>query len=299
MSSPPDPGMTHKRLAVGAVGATLLGLVLGGCSFLPQSASSAGTAPKVGQCWNASLSQADAWAEWEGAGATSCSTTHVLFTYGIGEIKNFTAQDWTAKGSRTALDDTIAAAAEDSCTASYGKLLPNLSWNEQLVQSYFFVPTQAQWKAGARWVRCDVGVIATGTSVDKQKLSELPTRIGTFVNLVTDDPERFAYCVNSPESVKELGPLDSSKSVVADCTQNPQWELTSTANFSGDADAAFPSKAEVKSATDEACSDDVKGDGTGDVWTAYIPSRAQWKTGDREIDCWVGSDAAAGSPTTA
>jgi hypothetical protein len=292
--------MTHRRFTVAALGTAVLALVLSGCSLLPQSSSGGGPAPTVGQCWNATLGQANAWADWHGSEAASCSSTHVLYTYGIGKVTGVSASDWTAKGSKTALDDTIAAKADESCDASYAKLLPTLAWSQQLVQAYFFVPTQAEWKAGARWVRCDVGVLATGTSVDKQKLSELPTRISTFTELVTDDPERFDYCVNSPESVKELGPLDSSKSVVADCTQNPQWELTSDADFAETAGAAFPSKSEIKAATAEACSDDVQGNGSGDVWTAYVPSTAQWKTGDREIDCWVGSDSSGGgSPSTA
>jgi hypothetical protein len=279
--------MKRSRVASAALCAALIGLVLSGCSLLPQFTATANPAPKVGECWNTTLADADAWADWSGPAATSCSHTHVLYTYGIGEVKGVSASDWTAKGSTTALDPTIAATAEKTCDASYGKLLPTLVWSQQLVKSYFFVPSQAQWKAGARWVRCDVGVTATGTSVDKQKLSALPAHISTFTNLVMDDPERFDYCVNSPESVKKLGPLDSSKSIIADCTQGPQWELSSFADFP--ADATFPSKSTIQKATSEACSPDVESQ--GEVWTAYLPSKSQWKTGDREIDCWVGSDS--------
>ena len=289
--------MIHRRIAIAAAGAAAIALLLTGCSLFPQSASNASSAPKVGQCWNATLAQADAWADWKGAAATSCSSTHVLYTYGIGQIKDVTSDDWTAKGSKTELDATISADASKTCNSPYEKLLPNLTWSQQLVQSYFFVPTQAEWKAGARWVRCDVGVLATGVAVTKQALSELPTRISTFTNLVNDDPERFNYCVNTQVSVKKSGPLDTAGALVADCTKNPQWELESYANFPDALGAPFPSATTVHSDTSEACTQDLATQ--TQVWVAYIPSKSQWKTGDREIDCWVGSDVGAGSPTTA
>jgi hypothetical protein len=147
-------------------------------------------------------------------------------------------------GGPTELSPAVQAKAGEACGLK--KLLPRLKWNQQLVSGYFFVPTEAQWREGARWIRCDRGVLATGPTLGNESFSALPTRISTLVNALTSDPLRFEFCVNSP----------------------------------------FPDSATSNAASSRLCLPGVTSD--DDVWMTYLPTKAGWAAGDREIDCWIG-----------
>jgi hypothetical protein len=268
---------------------TVAALTLAGCSLLPGAvlATVAGTtsAPKVGDCWNASLAHASAWANWEGESASACSGPHVLYTYTVGAISGVPAKSWAAPGSSSDLSDAVESKAAKVCAIS--ALLPHLKWNQQLVQAYFFVPSEAQWRAGARWVRCDVGLLAFGAPLDNETFGLLPSHISTLISTVTSDPGRYEFCVNSPVPVTEAGPLDDPASTLADCRNNPEWMLDSHGLFPAAAGSTFPSAASATAETTKLCAPDAS---TADeVWAAYLPSKADWATGDREIDCWVGT----------
>lgn len=270
-------------LAAGAVVATLAG-----CSLLPAAvapvASPAASGPKVGQCWNVSKANADQWADWEGSAAVPCAKSHVLYTYAVGKITS-SAKSWAASGSSNSLSNDIQIKAEDVCALS--TLLPKLKWNEQLVNTWFFVPTEAQWRAGARWVRCDVGNLAYGTTLDNEAFAKLPAKISTFVASVTSDPERYDFCINSPVPISEAGPLDNSGARIADCRQNPQWALTGHGDMPENAGAPFPGEPTANTEAGAICSKYVQN--ANEAWIAYLPTRTDWaKTNDRDVECWIG-----------
>jgi hypothetical protein len=288
---------SRRRFLASAVGLALVTFALAGCSLLPlpgQAASSGSASkPSVGQCWNASFADAAQWADWQGASATSCTGSHVLYTYQVGTIHGVTSSTWAAPGDPTNLSDAVQSKAAAACTIS--TLLPHQKWNQQLIQDYFFVPSEAQWKAGARWVRCDVGVLATGTTIANERLSPLPTRISTFVSAVSSNPARYEFCINSPQSVTAEGPLDDPESVIADCTRSPQWKLASRGNLPEASGAPFPSDAVANAESTAICSPAASG--AGQIWVAYLPTAAGWASGDREVDCWVGQKTIVGGQT--
>ena len=168
--------MSIRLLGCVAAGFAVV-LTLAGCSFIPnpfnesKSASSTtsnesggstgSTVPKVGECWNATNSEADNWSDWQGQPSTPCSKSHTLYTYSIGTISGVSANTWAKSASSDQTSTAVAARADDACSTA--TLLPKLGWTQQLVQGFFFLPSKAQWKAGARWIRCDVGVLAFGT----------------------------------------------------------------------------------------------------------------------------------------
>jgi hypothetical protein len=280
-------------------------LAVAGCSLIPNPFPSAksgsntsdtsGT-PKVGQCWNATDSEADNWADWEGTPAVSCAKSHVLYTYAVGKLTGIKAKTWAQSATSDQVSDAVAAVAADVCTTS--ALVPKLKWNQQLVQGYYFVPSKADWKAGARWVRCDVGVLAFGATLENEALAPLPAKISTLVSGVSSDPQRYAFCVNSPVPVSESGPLDDSSGRIADCRNNPEWALEGHGNLPEPAGAAYPTTATANTETGAICSKYVTN--SNEVWIAYLPSKTDWtKTNDREVDCWVGQKAAETSGGTA
>jgi hypothetical protein len=288
--------MLPRRSLASVVGIVLLAFVLAGCSLLPglrPTSAPAASEPTVGQCWNASVTQAAAWADWKGATSAACTTSHTLYTYQVGKISGVSSSSWAAAGDPSNLSDAVEAKAENACSIS--TLLPHEKWNQQLIQDYFFVPTEAQWKAGARWVRCDVGVLATGTTVDNESFSALPSRISTFVSSVSSNPARYEFCVNSPQSATAEGPLDDPDSIIADCTKHPQWKLAAHGNLSGSAGSPFPTDATANAESTKICSPAASGD--GQIWIAYLPTKAGWASGDREVDCWVGQKTIVGGQT--
>jgi hypothetical protein len=280
------------------VGVAAVALTLAGCSLLPGSVPTptpTASTPVAGQCWNATTKQAYDWADWKGPSTVPCTGSHTLYTYHVGKISGESGNSWATSGNADSLTDAIQTKAEDACHLS--SLLPKLKWNQQLVNPYFFVPTQTQWKAGARWVRCDVGVLATGTTLDNESFVALPSKISALVSGVSSDPLKYEFCMNSSTPVSESGPLDNSDATLADCKDDPQWRLTSHGKFPDAAGAPFPDEATSNATSSTLCLPDVKS--ANEVWIAYLPTKSGWASGDREIDCWVGEKSPDASGGTA
>jgi hypothetical protein len=278
---------TFSIVAVTAVAV----LALAGCSVVaptssasaPPTAKPASAQPSVGQCWNATLANASAWSEWQGAASTSCSKSHTLYTFGVVKLTGLSSTAWATSATNPALSDAISTKAGDACDTSYAKFLPAATWNQQLINNFFFVPTPAQWQSGARWVRCDIGVVGFGTTVANEKLSALPSSISTLVSAVSSDPARYGYCINTTHSTS-TGPLSDGTGIITDCRDDPQWTLATHGTLSGGASAAYPSASALKSEVDAVCEQGLT---KGDVFSASYPSKADWKSGTREVDCWV------------
>lgn len=292
--------MSIARSLTALVGVLAVGLTLAGCGvLLPGSVKSpppaATTKPVVGQCWNATTADAADWADWKGPATAACTSSHTLYTYHVGSISGETGNSWASPSSPDALTDQIQTKAEDACSLS--TLLPKLAWNQQLINGYFFVPTEAQWKAGQRWVRCDVGVLATGTTLGNESFTALPAKISTLVRQVSSEPVKFEFCMNSSTPVSESGPLDNPNATLADCADSPQWRLTTHGNFPDAAGSVFPDDATANAESSKVCQPSVKGD--NEIWIAYLPTKSDWASGDREIDCWVGEKSVESGGGTA
>jgi hypothetical protein len=271
-------------------------LALAGCSVVAPTKSAAtptakpaSTQPEAGQCWNATLANAGAWSEWQGAAATACSNSHTLYTFGVDKLTGLASTTWTTSSTNSTLNPAISTKAGTACAASYTKFLPAAKWNQQLINNFFFVPTRAQWQSGARWVRCDLGVIGYGTTVAKEKLSALPSSISTLVSAVSSDPARYGYCINTTQSTS-TGPLSDAEGVVTDCRDDPQWTLATHGTLPGSASAAYPSSSTLKTEVNAVCE---KGLAKGDTFSAYYPSASDWKSGTREVECWVAAEQSA------
>ena len=289
--------MSPTRSVASVVGVLAVAFALAGCSLLPGSVPTPvakASKPVSGQCWNATTTQAFDWADWKGPASVPCGSSHTLYTYRVGKISGESGDSWASPGDADSLTDEIQSKADNACNLT--SLLPKLKWNQQLVNDFFFVPTETQWKAGARWVRCDVGVLATGTTLDNESFVALPSKIATLVGEISSDPVKYEFCLNSSTPVSQSGPLDNDAATLADCTDDPQWRLTSHGKFSDPAGAAFPGDATSNATSSKLCLPDVKT--PNEVWIAYLPTKAGWASGDREIDCWVGeksSDASGGT----
>jgi hypothetical protein len=271
---------------------------LAGCSLLlptsrpSQAASSAAATkadagePAVGQCWNANIKDAGAWADWNGHAATSCAKSHTLYTYGVGHVSGLQPTDWAVSSSNPALRDDVAAAASATCTAPQTKFLPTMGDPAgSLLRTYFFVPSRAQWDKGARWVRCDIAQIDFGTSTASERFTPLPLSIVTLVEGIATDPAAYALCVNTGHSTA-TGPFADKTDVITDCRDNPEWIYATTGDFTQASTSPYPTKAVISARVRAVCESVLTG--ANQVWSGSYPSAATWKTGDRTIECWAG-----------
>jgi hypothetical protein len=290
----------HRSRLLGSLAVVVAAaFALAGCSLLPVAVSAAhapaSSVPKVGQCWNVSKEDADNWADWEGSAAISCSKSHVLYTYAVGKISGISSKSWAVKGTSNTLSNDVLVKAEDVCAIS--TLLPKLKWNQQLVDSWFFVPTLADWKAGARWVRCDVGVLGYGTTLDNEVLAKLPAKISTLKSTVSADPAEYEFCIDSPVPISESGPLDNPDARIADCRQHPQWALVGHGNMPEVTGAPYPGEPTANTEAGAICSKYVQN--SSESWIAYLPAKSDWtKTNARNVDCWIGQKADGGGSGT-
>jgi hypothetical protein len=279
------------RLIRSLVAAVAVVFALAGCSLIPLSgalgALSGSSAPKSGQCWETSNANAVNWVDWQGSAATDCSANHDLYTYEVGKISGVTANSWSNSQNPSQPTAEVQAKSIKACNPKV--LIPRLKWNEELVQGFFFIPSKAQWASGARWVRCDVGVLAHGTTLVQEELIKLPPRISTLVSEVSSDPLRFDYCINSPVPANGAGPLANNDfNRVADCRDNPEWMLAGRGTLTEKPGSPFPTGAQANSDSQKICARFETG--ANKTWIAYLPPETSTATvgTDREVTCWVG-----------
>jgi hypothetical protein len=184
--------------------------------------------------------------------------------------------------------DDIDSAAGDLCDGALSRFIRDIPYENRLEPGYF-VPTATAWSAGARWVRCDIAVIAFGSSLDNPKLAPLPARIATFVDKLTSSPQSMSLCVDTKEASEGSDPFDSGTARYADCTGDPQWREASESDLPGDDAAPFPSEKARNAFDQTTCGDPA--DAAGQFWITYEPTADSWATGDRTVECWVASGA--------
>jgi hypothetical protein len=275
---------------------------LAGCSLLlpssqhspaPSSSAPSSSAPSqataaqptIGQCWNGTIKDAGDWADWSGSSATACGRSHTLYTYGVGHVTGLQPTDWAVSASNPALRDDVAAAASKTCDAPYAKLLPTLpDASHSLLRVFFFVPSRAEWKQGARWVRCDLALLDFGTSTAHERFAPLPASISTLTDAVVSDPLTYAMCLDTDHSTAK-GPFADSSDVITDCRNHPEWLYAQSGLFTQAANAPYPTSKELSARVSAVCSAQLM---PTEVWSAYYPTPATWKSGDRAIECWAG-----------
>jgi hypothetical protein len=281
----------HSRLMRCVVAVVAVVFALAGCSLIPLGGALGSlvgaAAPKVGQCWQTSNANAVDWVDWQGSAARKCSGAHDLYTYEVGKISGVTASSWSTSANPLQPTADVQNKAEQACNLKV--LIPQLKWNEELVQGYFFIPSKSQWASGARWVRCDVGVLAYGTTLVDEQLITLPAHISTLVSEVTAQPLRFDYCINSPVPADGAGPLANNDfNRVGDCRHNPEWMLAGRGTLPEKTGSPFPTGAQANADSQKICARFETG--LNKTWIAYLPPETSNATvgTDREVTCWVG-----------
>jgi hypothetical protein len=286
---------TNRFRAVAAVAvAAVLGLTLSGCvataaniavhvAMDAKKATSEAHKPTRGQCWQATYKDVDGYANWgPNRPAVACSTTHQLYTFGVPTLKGtYKGSMYTTKGFvRQSIEDD----AYDTCQNAQNTALSTLHDTVARIYLLQILPEEAQWNAGARWVRCDVGVLAVGSSVAHPAFESLPAS-ETLYDSLRNGPGQYDFCVNDPGGIESGGPKGSN-AVYADCRFDPEWKLVAYQPIRPGQGVYYPTQAELKAQYELTCEHPFA-DATH-VTYPYSPSKSDWNTGDQDLECWVG-----------
>jgi hypothetical protein len=236
--------------------------------------------PRVGDCWQVSYADAAQSEDWEGTAPVACTNTHESYTYAVTKLtKRFTGSWLDSKGN---VRVDVDSAAFNACLSREKAQLPGITPKEALFYPTYYVPSIAQWNAGARWVRCDMTEIKVGSEVAKPKLTALPTRFSDVVAQLTANPEKFALCEND---VFNNGP-DGDQTSYADCTRPADWTFLTRLTLSASDTAPYPGAAALKALGAQKCEAAAKASAGHDI-VAKTPSDTDWVENDvRTVDCW-------------
>ena len=140
----------------------------------------------------------------------------------------------------------------------------------------WFTPTLEQADRGARWFRCDAVAV-----LDDDRLQRLP--LGPRLRGILDRPGALAtygLCGTARPGAPGFRRVA--------CALPHSWEAISTIDLPGG--ARYPGTAQVRTAGDETCADQVR-DRSGVVLSFSYgwewPTRAQWTAGQHYGYCWA------------
>jgi hypothetical protein len=276
------PGRMFAAAAVLAA----VALAASGCAAienLGQHLEGLTTAPKVGDCWTTTFAAAQGSEDWEGVPAVSCAKAHESYTYAMTKLgTKFTYKTWLESNGDIRPD--VDKAAYTACMSEEKRILPGITTKEALLYPTYYIPSEAMWGAGSRWVRCDITQISVGSLVAKPKLAHLPA-FGTLVTTLKDHPQKYALCEDDPAS---NGP-DGDQATYADCTGPADWSFVAALVMAGADGAPYPSAKALAALGAKQCA--TLKPPAGHTVFAEPPAKNDWtKYDDRELDCWVNNN---------
>lgn len=245
-------------------------VTLTGCgSTATGDASASTTPPAVGVC--RMLSAAEVSRPSNASRAVACSEPHDTETFAVGTLPRTLADK--------AYDDpALDRWAYTTCSAAFS---PYLGTDEStamrsLLSWIWFRPSEAAWKRGARWYRCDV----LGGAATQDRYVDLPTTTKNLLQGRGDD--HWMACAKG-RSV--------ATSTKVPCSATHNWRAATTIRL-GEAGDGYPGDVAVRAKTKTFCADSI------DAWLGY-PSdydygytwfgEQEWAAGNRRSVCWAGT----------
>ncbi|MGH1562491.1 septum formation family protein [Mumia sp. DW29H23] len=224
--------------------------------------------PALGACYRLTVAQlTEAHPE---AAPVPCTQPHTTQTYLM----------TTLSGIAEPIDATaVAATAQRQCRGALRAYLRATPARLALSRatSAWFVPTDDDLEAGARWLRCDVAVSRTDTT-----LMNLPENAA---GLLRRDAalDRYGRCASTDQAGIAAGRGGRV------CALPHTWRAVSARRL-GAAGDPYPG-ASVRGAVLDRCEDAARAytdNSTGDIDVGWLPpSRAEWAAGDRFGLCWT------------
>jgi len=240
-----------------------LGLVLAASGvFTSPSASAAVATPRVGQCYNYTFAQANT-ASASPTVAVSCFARHTAVTFYVGTVSGSAARSSTPTAIAVVLQ--VAQVCNLRLSSSLGS---TVRLTRAFPANQVFVPTAAQWSAGARFYRCDADLASSNTS-----LAAIPSNFIPVIKTSTG-VSRYRWCL-------------TTRAATTSCAATHYYSAITWVSL-GTATAPYPGAAVTTRRAESLCvgaiSRLVK---RRFAWYSVWPSSVNWAYGLRSATCFV------------
>lgn len=215
------------------------------------AAKAAPAKPAVGSCHDMSVKEAYAVADPDPA--VSCARRHTSRTIAVPTVP---------AGIKMTNGRALARIVDQKCSPAYERAI-HPSRKQRLLSAYaqfWFAPTKAQIRQGARWIRCDV-VLQKGRSLAPLPPAQVPA-LGNAPH-----PDREARCY--------LGRKGGY--LVTTCDSGHAYRTVTAYEMQG---RRYPSQRKSFNTAKRRC-----GAAAGKNWTTFNPSREQWRAGYKWYIC--------------
>ena len=239
-----------RRMLGGIIALAVTSTLLAGLSVQTASAGPGYQQPDKGDCRN--LSYARFRANSNSASPVSCAATHNVQTVYVGKLPK--RLSW--KSARSRIDDAIDSRCRKAWNDAVGRSAKLRARSAFALAT--FEPTKAQKSKGARWFRCDAGLLRSTS------LSALSTTTSPLLKKPT--PLRQARCLTASERVTT-------------CDADHKFKATHAFKLTG---KRYPGKKRVKRIATKGCKTRVSTAGLRFEW----PNRGEWADGNRLVVCF-------------
>ncbi|MEQ6899905.1 septum formation family protein [Nocardioides sp. YIM 152588] len=213
-------------------------------------------APAVGKCHD--YGKRVYWSESDTKPAVPCAQDHTAYTVAVPSLPDGldydqpTPEKFYSKVSNQVLPACATALrkALDTNWRTYMKTAYRLAW---------FVPTEEQIAHGARWIRCDL-VLKSGIG----SLQDLPARKPALKRITK--AERACIVLDSDGSGWETG-----------CNRKHHYKATHNHQIPK---STYPSDKRFNRLAAKHCAGKK-------YWWAQVGSRAEWRAGNRVLQCYA------------
>jgi hypothetical protein len=249
-----------------------------------------------GRCWNEPYNSVSAWTSWQGADYVPCNEPHTTYTFAVQNLPARQASAFSAalsasqsEQAETAARTQIREVAAEICRVELEYLVPTRGDQYSLITRFTFLPSDAEWQAGARWVRCDIGLLAQPEARAETQLVPLPSNITELAHSVQHYPRQYEVCLAA--SISQSGAISGphgDSALPVRCGDVGAWYFLASVPLGYAPESAFPGADALSRASTAACAQAMDESGGFDtsMWWFY-PGEQGWADGQRTATCWV------------
>ena len=225
--------------------------------------------PKAGTCRQLSFGAIGRYSNQ--TATVDCSKPHTALTFAVEQLPEDVAFDGVDVGN-----DAVQEKASLQCRAAFAKYIGGSAATRALsrLSVTYFVPTQQDFDAGSRWVRCDVIALQSA-----RILASLPETVEGF-NDTDEALDDFGVC--------SRGEPGTSGALLVMCNQDHDYRALTALRLGAD-DADYPGQQAVGADGQQRCDDYISetlGLGGGYTYAWTYPSLDDWDAGQRFGFCW-------------
>jgi hypothetical protein len=229
-------------------------------------AGPAQAAPAVGTCWDYPFSVTERIST--DAPAVPCEGPHTAETFFVGPVSDRLGTPSKASvNARLAATAPCTVAAMNAYLGLAGRSLPSRFTVVPLL------PTDAQWAAGERWVRCDV-LLQSGLQAERVAGPMTAVAAGLA-------PAALDFCTPGTPSAKNTAAVP--------CTGRRNWIKVLEQTLGGPT-ARFPGTSAIQRRSATICQRVAKkyaGNVQFPGWWRINPTESGWRDGKRTLQCFV------------